>query len=156
MLRRLALLFLLVPVLEFLLLLRMGEWIGGWPTLALVLATGFVGVLLVRGEGVRRLRRLRGDLSSGRAPAGAMGGISLVAGGLLLMFPGLVTDVLGLVLLFPPTRALLVGWLGGRMAAALSSGGVRVVHWQGGFGGVGGSPTAPTSRTPRPGEIIQD
>lgn len=102
---RLALLFVVVPILELLLLLQMGRWVGFWPTLALVISTGVAGAALARLEGLRVLLGAQRELRSGRMPTDALlGGVCVLIGGALLLTPGILTDLLGFSLLLPPTR----------------------------------------------------
>lgn len=105
MLGRLALLFVVVPLLELALLLRVGAAIGLLPTVALVVATGVVGAVLARIQGVQTVRRLRHRLANGESPSRELldGGLILL-GAALLLTPGLLTDAAGLLLLLPVTR----------------------------------------------------
>lgn len=115
-LARLALLFVIVPVLELILLLQMGRWVGFWPTLGLVITTGLVGAVLARMEGLRVVLGARRELLSGRMPTDALlGGICVLIGGALLLTPGILTDLLGFSLLLPPSRRL---WMKRLRAAA--------------------------------------
>ncbi|MER7129495.1 FxsA family protein [Streptosporangium saharense] len=103
----LLLLFLMVPVLEVLVLIQVGQVIGGWPTFLLLLAGSALGVWIVRREGRRAWKNLQGALQSGRMPERELAdGAMVVAGGALLLFPGFVTDVAGLLFLLPFTRPL--------------------------------------------------
>ncbi len=114
-LTRLALLFILVPLVELALLLRVGQWAGLWPTLGLVAATGIFGAWLARREGARAFVRFRDQLATGRVPeAAALDGVCILIGGALLLTPGIVTDLWGLGLIAPPTRK----WIQKRMRAA--------------------------------------
>jgi UPF0716 protein FxsA len=102
---RLALLFILIPILELALLVKLGQTMGFWPTLALVLGTGFIGAHLARSAGVKLLTHVRSEMNAGRVPSEAlMDGLAILAGGILLLTPGLITDVAGIALLFGPTR----------------------------------------------------
>lgn len=102
---RLALLFVIVPLLELAILIQMGQWVGVWPTIVLVVFTGVTGAWLARMEGLRTLWKLQDDLANGRVPAQAiMDGMAVFTGGALLLTPGIITDVIGFSLLFPATR----------------------------------------------------
>lgn len=102
---RLAFIFVVVPLVELALLIRIGQWMGFWPTMALVLLTGVVGAWLARSEGLRTLWKVRGDLDGGRIPHQAMqDGVSILLGGALLLTPGILTDIMGFALLLPPSR----------------------------------------------------
>ncbi|MEV4527744.1 FxsA family protein [Streptosporangium sp. NPDC049304] len=107
--------FLVVPFLEIWVLIQVGQLIGGWPTVALLLAGSLLGAWVVRREGRRAWRSLQEALQSGRAPERELagGGLTLV-GGMLLIAPGFLSDVLGLLCLLPFTRPMVRGlgsWL---------------------------------------------
>jgi UPF0716 protein FxsA len=105
MLVRLLLLFVLVPLIELALLIRIGSWLGFWPTMALVIATGALGAVLARSQGTRVLREIRNDLVERRVPTGRLlDGMLVLVGGVVLLTPGLITDIVGLLLLVPFTR----------------------------------------------------
>lgn len=105
MLARLFLLFIILPILDLTLLVKLGGSIGFWPTLVLVLLTGAAGAALARAEGLRVLKLVQRELAAGRVPGTALlDGVAILAGGLLLLTPGFITDVIGLLLLLPPTR----------------------------------------------------
>ena len=105
---RLALLFVVVPLVELVLLIQMGRWVGFWPTITVVVFTGVAGAWLTRMEGLRTIWRLRDDLANGRIPGQAiMDGMAVIAGGSLLLTPGILTDMVGFGLLFPTTRRLI-------------------------------------------------
>ena len=120
---RLALLFVIVPVIELVLLIQLGQIIGLIPTLALVVTTGVAGAYLARLEGLRTLWKLRADLARGKLPGQAlMDGVSILIGGAFLLTPGVLTDVLGFSLLLPPTRRLLQKQVRKRLEKALTDG----------------------------------
>lgn len=105
---RLALIFVIVPLLELALLIQIGQVVGFWPTIGLVVLTGITGAWLARVEGLRTLWRLREDLAHGRLPGQAiMDGVAILIGGAFLLTPGIITDLFGFTLLLPPTRRAL-------------------------------------------------
>ena len=97
--------FLLVPLFEVYLLIRVGSIIGAGPTILAVVGTAVVGAWLVRSQGVATLRRAQASLDAGQAPAFEVfeGALLLIAGALLLT-PGFFTDAIGFLLLTPPLR----------------------------------------------------
>lgn len=111
------LLLLAAPLLELALLIKLGGWIGFWPTLLVIVGTAVAGVLVTRAQGFGVLRRMMDGSAEGRPPVepAVEGGLLFVAGGLLIS-PGPVGDVLGLLLLVPPLRALIARWIVARMA----------------------------------------
>jgi len=125
---KLFLLLVAVPLVDLWLLLRVGQSIGFWPTLGLVVVAGAVGTLAVRVEGMRVLRAWQAALAAGRAPEeGVLSGVLVLLGAALLVTPGVVTDLVGLALLLPPTRRLAASLLGRWLRRQVASGRVRVV-----------------------------
>ncbi|NIQ95948.1 MAG: FxsA family protein [Desulfuromonadales bacterium] len=109
---RLLILFTIVPVVEIYILIKVGTTIGAAPTIALIILTGFAGAWLARTQGLDILRRIQISMNAGRMPAEEMiDGAMILAGGVLLLTPGLATDLLGFSLLVPLTRSWLKKWL---------------------------------------------
>jgi UPF0716 protein FxsA len=97
-----------LPVLDIASLIEVGDRIGVWPTVVAVVAAAVGGTLLVRAQGLAILAQARATLSEGWFPARAVfDGACVLIGGALLIFPGFVSDVIGLLLLAPPVRGLL-------------------------------------------------
>lgn len=97
--------FVVIPVVEIWTLVAVGGWLGLWPTLALLVLSGAVGAWLTQREGRRAWRALADAFGGGRLPTGRLADAALVlVGGILLMLPGFLSDVLGLVMLLPFTR----------------------------------------------------
>jgi UPF0716 protein FxsA len=98
-------LFVVVPIVELYLLIKIGAAIGALPTVALVILTAVLGAALLRQQGFATMRRLQASLERGEVPAVEMlEAVALLVGGLLLLTPGFVTDALGLACLLPLTR----------------------------------------------------
>lgn len=105
MLGRLILLFTLFPILELYLLIQLGQLIGALPTVGIVLATGVLGAFLARREGFAIWTRIQEQLAQGLFPADDMiDGLMVFGAGVVLVTPGVITDILGILILFPPTR----------------------------------------------------
>jgi UPF0716 protein FxsA len=155
---RLALLFVLVPVVELMLLIRLGQAVGLMPTVGLVLLTGFTGAWLARAEGLRVFFQFQRELASGHLPGQAMlDGIAVLVGGAFLLTPGVLTDFVGLSLLFPPTRRWIQRRIRKRLEQEVAAGTVRVVtmgSWGG--SGFGAMPTAPSGMDPSKGIVIEE
>jgi len=101
-------LFLIFPFVEPAILLWMAAHIGWLPTLALVVVTAIIGAAEVRREGLRVWIRFNEQLAHGELPTDAMfDGLLVLVAGVLLLTPGLITDVIGFALLFPPTRHII-------------------------------------------------
>jgi UPF0716 protein FxsA len=118
----LVVLFILVPIAELAVIIQVGQLIGVWWTIALLIADSVLGSLLMRSQGRAAWRRFNGALGERRAPAReVLDGVLVIFGGALLLTPGFITDVFGLVFLLPPTRALLRRLLARRFALRMVS-----------------------------------
>lgn len=101
------LLIILFPLLELWILIEIGKVIGSVPTIALVIVTALLGALMVRSQGFYILSEIRRDLERGVIPGEKLfDGLCVLLGGLLLMVPGLISDLSGFLLLIPLTRKL--------------------------------------------------
>jgi UPF0716 protein FxsA len=117
MLLPLVLLFIAVPLAELAVIIQVGQAIGVWWTIGLLLADSILGSWLMRLQGRIAWRRFNEALQAGRVPGReVLDGALVIFGGALLLTPGFITDVLGLVLLLPPTRALVRRVLTRRLA----------------------------------------
>lgn len=138
---RLAFLFVVVPVVELAILVRIGQAIGLWPTVALVLGTGALGAALARREGMRVLFAFRQELAAGRLPAQALlDGVSVLIGAALLLAPGVLTDLVGLGLLFAPSRRWIQRRARRRLERAVVEGEIRLATFGSGWAGTWGAP----------------
>lgn len=103
--RFLFFLFLLMPVIEISVLIKVGSIIGLWPTVLLILMTALIGVTLLRAQGLRTILSANQKWQRGEMPLSEVGeGIMLAVAGALLLTPGFVTDVFGFLLLTPGVR----------------------------------------------------
>ena len=136
LLGRLFLLFVGVPLLELFILVQVGQWVGVWPTIGLVVLTGVTGAALARLEGLRAVWKVRGELARGQLPGGALlDGFAILLGGALLLTPGILTDLVGFSFLLPPTRKVLLARIRRGLEERLKSGAIHITH-------VGGFPRA--------------
>lgn len=109
---RLLLLFTLIPVVELALLIEIGQRLGVLSTVILVVATGAAGAALARSQGIRAFHRLQETIGAGSFPGDELfNGVLILAGGLLLLTPGLLTDLVGFAALIPGSRNLLKAYL---------------------------------------------
>ncbi len=112
MLLKLFLAFTLIPVLELSLLIKIGAVIGALNTLVLVILTGFAGAYLARMQGMQTMRRVRSQLQQGIMPAeDLIDAVIIFVAGIVLLTPGFLTDLAGLLLLFPASRFHFKRWL---------------------------------------------
>src|SRR5215211_5733842 len=131
----LILLFIVVPIAELYVIIQVGQLIGVVPTLILLLADAILGSMLLKHEGRGAWRRFNEALAARRFPGREVAdGVLIVIGGTLLLTPGFLTDIAGVFLLLPPTRAL-----ARRLLRRFTVGRFAVVSL-GDAGGFGGAP----------------
>jgi len=117
MFSRLLILFITVPLIELYILIDIGSLIGTGPTLMLIIGTGILGAYLARREGFRTFVTLQQKLAGGQLPADEMlDGVIILGAGLVLLTPGVLTDIFGFLLLLRPTRERFKSWLKNRFA----------------------------------------
>ena len=125
MIALLVVLFIVVPIAELYVILQVGQAIGVLPTVAILVLDSIVGSLLLRSQGRSAWRRFNEAMAAGRVPARqVLDGALVIFGGAFLITPGFLTDIIGLLLLLPPTRAvvrrMLVGAFSRRFALSLA------------------------------------
>ncbi|MFD2229052.1 FxsA family protein [Alkalimarinus sediminis] len=112
-------LFVVMPVVEMTVLIKVGSLIGVWPTILFVLLTAVIGASLLKRQGLSTLMRANQKMNAGELPAKEVAeGFMLAVGGALLLTPGFVTDAIGFALLAPFVRSLMIGQLMKRMVVA--------------------------------------
>ncbi len=137
----LVLLFIVVPIAELALLIQVGQLIGVWWTILLLIADAMLGSWLLKTQSRAAWRRFNDALADGRVPhREVVDGVLVIFGGVLLLTPGFITDVFGLLFLFPPTRVLLRGLLVRRGALKL-------------VGAMPGTATPPNGRFRHPDDV---
>jgi UPF0716 protein FxsA len=100
-------LFIVVPIVEIYVIIQVGQAIGPWWTIALLVADSILGSLLMRSQGRAAWARFNEAVAAGRIPGReVLDGALVIFGGALLLTPGFVTDVFGAIFLVPPTRAV--------------------------------------------------
>ncbi len=103
--------FIVFPLLEIALLVKLGAVLGFWPTFGLVIGTAILGSSVLHHQGFAVLRRSQEALAEGHPPIGpVVDGVFLLIAGLFLIAPGLITDSFGLLLLVPPVRRAIARW----------------------------------------------
>jgi UPF0716 protein FxsA len=114
---RLLILFIGVPLVEILILIKLGSIYGFWSTVLLVIGTGILGASLARLYGVNIWIEIQKELGAGQMPANKLvDGLLILVGGIVLLTPGLVTDIAGFILLIPFTRQFIKKWLKNKFA----------------------------------------
>lgn len=105
-------LFIAVPIAELFTFVRVSGAIGFWNSLGLIVLISLLGAALVKREGLKVWRRFTQQVQAGQVPSREIAdGVCLLAAGALMLTPGLLTDVVGLLLLAPPSRAIARRWL---------------------------------------------
>ncbi len=117
---KILLLFLIVPATELYILIEVGRKIGGLTTIGIIILTGIIGAYLVKDQGFMILNKIQNDLNEGIMPGDSLiQGAIILAGGVFLLTPGFVTDIVGFVLLTPVSRNIvkkyLLKWLKGKI-----------------------------------------
>ncbi len=119
--------FILLPIVELWLLFKVAAVLDFGTTLLIVVMTGFIGAWLARAQGVMVMLQIQRDLAEGRMPAPRMiDGMMILIAGALLITPGLITDTVGFLLLAPPIRVLIRGWLRQMLERKLKDGSMNV------------------------------
>jgi UPF0716 protein FxsA len=147
----LILVFIVVPIAELYLILQVGDAIGAVPTILLLIADSLLGSMLLRSQGRSVWRQFNEVLAEGRIPHRELfDGIAVIFGGAFLITPGFLTDIAGLLLLIPPTRAVVrrvaVSTLGKRFGLGVVTGVAGRVRRP---GGQPGGPEGPIEGTAR-------
>ena len=118
---KLAILFITIPICEIFIFLEAGNLIGPLPTLATVILTGIAGAYLARTQGLELVAKVQKSLNHGELPSDELlDGLFILAGGLMLLTPGFLTDLIGFVCLTPlvrqPLKKKLGEWFAGKLA----------------------------------------
>ena len=146
----LFLIFIIMPLAEIAVLVKVGGIIGVWPTLAIVVLTAMAGTWLLRLQGFQTWQRAQAAIQRGEAPvAEVLDGVFLFAAALLMVTPGLITDAMGFLFLVPPVRHAVAKWL---VNWAIRSGRLKV--YPGAGGGTGPDMGGPYSGRGAEGGIV--
>lgn len=112
MFSKLLLLFTIVPILELYILIKIGEEIGAFYTILIIIITAVTGAWLTKSQGLSVLRDLRSSINNGKIPAyEIMHGFIILLGGFALLAPGVITDLMGISMLIPFTRKFYIDWI---------------------------------------------
>jgi UPF0716 protein FxsA len=148
---RLFLLFTVVPLVELYLLIAVGRVLGPMATIGLVLVTGAVGAWFARLEGARVIRRWQEAIARQQIPKdGVIDGFLIFIGGLMLITPGILTDVAGLSMVMPPTRRVIAGFVRRWFERQIAAGRVQVYA-----PGYNGGPGRPQEVIDVEGEVVE-
>ncbi len=121
MLFKLFLAFTLIPVLEIYLLIQLGSFIGVIPSILIVILTGVVGASLARQQGVQTMLKVQKSMAQGLMPAAELlDAFLILVAGVVLLTPGFITDIAGLLILFPPSRNALKRWFQNKLESSIA------------------------------------
>lgn len=127
MVKWLFVLFTVVPVVELYALIKIGNVFGALNTVLLLIGTALLGALLVRLEGLRTFNRVMGNLAQGSMPTEELvDGLFIFTAGVLLVTPGIFTDIVALFLLIPFVRTLMKRWLRRKFDRMIAEGRTRI------------------------------
>ena len=152
----LVLLFIVVPIAELFVIIQVGEAIGVLPTIALLIADSILGSVLMKAQGRTAWRRFNAAVAEGRIPhREVLDGALVIFGGALLLTPGFISDILGALLLLPPTRALVRALVARRILPRLvvSRFGVPAASAMGGGPGAGARRSRPGRARAADGDV---
>jgi UPF0716 protein FxsA len=150
-------LFTIIPLIELALLIPLGQMIGLWPTIGLVVLTGLVGAFLGKAEGLKAWRRIQDDLAHARMPGDAiLDGLAVLIACAFLVTPGVLTDIAGMALLIPIARQPIKALIRRRFLNMLESPGSTGFFQFSSFESVHGSPDFYPPRGAYGGEDIID
>lgn len=128
----LPIIFLGLPLIEIAGFVLVGNAIGLWPTLALVIVTSMIGAILLRIQGVSVLQEANRESQEGRLPGKSLvSGAMVVIAGVLLILPGFFTDIVGLLLFIPPVRHFIWSLIGKRVVVMRTSRGASASYRSG-------------------------
>ena len=117
---------LLLPLIEIAVLILVGSSIGVLATIGLIILAGLLGIAMLRIQGFAVLAKMRSEMELGQAPDKSMADAAMIAmAGVLLIIPGFISDIVGILLFLPPVRALIRGFIGRRVTIVRSAKKVR-------------------------------
>lgn len=116
--------FIMIPLLEIMVFMSVGEQVGMWNTLLLAFLTAILGGIIIKHQGLHTIRAMQEASQEGRMPVNEIfDGVCLIAAGAALITPGFVTDSLGFLLLIPPVRVFLRDFIKKRTELHIAMGG---------------------------------
>ena len=131
MLTKLIFLFIIIPFIEMLILIKLGQELGFWTTLVIIVITGVVGAALTRMEGIKVIIRIKDQLREGNLPGEELvDALLILIAGVLLITPGLLTDGFGLLILLPRIRIYIKRWVRNKMREMLEDGSIGVAFFR--------------------------
>ena len=132
MLAKLILLFVGIPFIEIMILIKLGEVFGFWNTILLVVGTGVLGAYLAKAQGLWIWLQIQQEIQLGRMPAEKLiDGFLILIGGIVLLTPGLLTDIFGFALLVPFSRNMFKKWIRSKLEMMIQTGETKMTFFIG-------------------------
>ncbi|MCM1989780.1 FxsA family protein [Oceanirhabdus seepicola] len=129
MFSKLVLLLTVIPILELYILFKLAGAINWGPTILLVIVTGVAGAYLAKQQGKEILNKIKMELSSGNMPGDSLlNGLSILVGGVLLLTPGILTDITGFLLIIPISRVIFIKFLKSKFNGMINTGNSNFVY----------------------------
>lgn len=127
--RKFFIVFIAVPIIDIILFILSGDLIGFFPTILFILLTGVLGGLLSRKQGAAAYRKVQRELQYGRMPGDSIvESLCIFAGGLLLILPGFLSDLIGILLLIPFTRAWIKPLISNWFRKRAEKNRIKIIH----------------------------
>ncbi|WBW98177.1 FxsA family protein [Oceanirhabdus sp. W0125-5] len=126
---KLVLALTIVPILELYILFKLAGAINWGPTILLVICTGVAGAYLAKQQGREILNKIQMELSRGNMPGDSLlNGLCVLIGGVLLLTPGILTDITGFLLIIPISRIMFIKFLKSKFKGMINTGNARFVY----------------------------
>ncbi|MDH5755667.1 MAG: FxsA family protein [Nitrospinota bacterium] len=152
---KLFLLFTITPMVELYILIKMGQVVGAFETVVMVIIIGLAGAALARSQGYEVVRRFQTAMQRGEMPTDQIiDGLLVVAGGAMLVTPGVLTDLFGLALVAPPTRIYFRAFVKSRVMMSFNSPGGAHFYYRGPTGKTGGRDPGRPGQDDRDNDVI--
>lgn len=104
---KLLMLFITIPLIDLMLIIKIGAEFGVWVTIAFIVIPGFLGAAMARSQGLSTIKKIKGELARGKVPGvQLLDGVLVFCGGILLLTPGIISGLLGITVLIPRVRKL--------------------------------------------------
>jgi UPF0716 protein FxsA len=128
---KLLILLIVVPVVELYILIEIGQQIGAFTTIGIIVLTGIIGAYLVKNQGFMVLKKIQYDLNQNILPGDSLlQGIIILAGGIFLLTPGFITDIIGFIFLIPISREIVKKYLLIWLKRKIDSGNINIDNFK--------------------------
>lgn len=127
---KIVIFFIIAPILDLYILINASKEMGFWTTVLLIVATSIAGYYLARSEGKIVIKNINSDLAQGIVPnEELLNGLCILLGGIFLIIPGIITDIIGITMVLPGTRDLYKSYFKKTFANKINRGANRFLKW---------------------------